>query len=356
MSSHGVAAVTPRPRAGRTGRGLVQALLAGAVALALGACASLPDVRPFASATLALEKSVDESFAAGARAQRQVAELLTVDPQLPIATSLEGKRKEYEALAKSIEADGVHRTELMRALTDYTDSLAAVVEASNNAQGNVDALADSVLDLAGTFSASPLRAVAAPAADLAKVALREAVRIKASKDLRSGLEAADHVVQQAGRILLADLQDLQKSVATKDKAVSAAIRLAGGEPLRYRERLEARRAVLVQRIVALSSDAAIESLTPSAELQLVEQQLAACDAWYVPLATRRDGALSELRATEQLYAKVQEAIVQWTKAHADLVAAAREGRTINLRRLVEVVVEVKGIVERIEKEADDGGR
>jgi hypothetical protein len=316
----------------------------------------LPDVKPFASATLALEKSIDESFAAGARAQRRMAGLLNVDPKLPNAAQLQAMSKQYEDLAQSIEADGVHRVKLMRALTDYTDSLAAVVEASNNAQGNADALADSVLDLAGSFSASPLPAVVAPASDLLKVAVREAVRIKASKDLRNGLEAADQVVQRAGQILLSDLRDLQKSVETKDKAISAAFRLAGDEPLKYRERLEARRRALVASIVAQPTGAAIESLPPSSELRLVEEQLAACDAWYVPLAARRDEASNELRATEQLYAKVQEAIVQWTKAHADLVAAAREDRAVNVRRLVEVVVEVKGIVERIEKEADDGGR
>lgn len=332
--------------------GLVRAVGTSVLILALGACASLPDVKPFASATLELEKSVDESFAASAKAQRHMAQLLTVDPTHPLAGALAPRKKTYEDLATSIETDGVQRNKLMRALTDYTDSLAAIVESSANAQTKVDELANSVVELSGSISASPLPVVAGPAVDLAKVALREAIKIKAAHDLRGGLEVADPVVQKAAEILMADARDLKKSIATKEEAVQAAMNLSGGDPLKYRERLIARRAALIKKL-APSDNADVESQPESEDLQKVEQQIAACDAWYLPLAERRDKALGDLRATEKLYARIEEAIGQWAKAHSDLVIAVRDGRTINQRRLVEVIMEIRGLVKQIDKELGD---
>ncbi|CAG1003082.1 hypothetical protein PHYC_03040 [Phycisphaerales bacterium] len=336
-------------------------LLMGAASLLVGGCAELPDVKPFAAATLSLEKSVQAGFEASAGAQEQVASLLEVPESHSAKAALEERREEYLALAGSIRTEGEHRAALMRALTDYTDALAAIVDASDNAQGNVNALADSVVGLASVFQASPIPAVAGGAIDLGKLALAEAIKMKASRDLRKGLEAANPVVQRAAELLLADARDLHKTVATKAHAAQAAINLAGGEVYtrqrRHMGRLEGRRVALLKTLNDLASDVDIETHNASDDLLKVEAALSAARAAVEPIERERDQVLGGVRKAERLFATMEEAVAAWGKAHADLTVAAREGGTINVRRLVELAVQAKDIIEKMEKakEAKNGG-
>ncbi|GJQ30486.1 MAG: hypothetical protein HBSAPP03_23700 [Phycisphaerae bacterium] len=327
-------------------------VIAWAIVAGLAGCGSLPDVRPFATATLSMEKSAAAGFEASASAQERMAGLLDVPASHPKAADLHARRDEYMALAKSIREEAVYREKLMRALTDYTDSLAGVVEASANAQGNVDALAASVMNLVGVFQASPLSPVAGGAVDLGKVALRELIRMKATRDLRRALEATDPVVQRAGELLLADVESLRATVAGKRRATESAARQAGGEPYReYRKhltRLETRELALLKMLNALDKDVDVETNASAADLRAVREQIDAARARLAAVESRAASVKASLADTERLFTGLEEAICAWMDAHAGLVAAAREGGSINTRRLMEVVVEVKGIADRMQ--------
>ncbi len=333
----------------------------GALLTLVSACTSLPDVKPFAATTLTLEAAVDASFEAAADAQQQMAALLEVPAGHPAEEALAPRRQQYAEAAASIRTDGEHRATLLRALTDYTDALAAIVDAAATSGSNVGALGDSVLKLVGTFTASPLPTVANGALELGKLVVREAITIKAARDLQAGLDAADPVVQAAAKLLLADVASLRQAVATKPAAANAAIQLAGGELYRHQRRhlrtLEARRAALLASIDGLAADVDIESHASSANLLDVERQLEAARRAVAPIEARRNAVLDGLAASEELLRKLEEGIEAWAQAHADLAVAARQGRAINLRRLVQVALEAKGIIDRMQhaKEVRDAG-
>ncbi len=337
-------------------------LVAAGLPLLLSACGSLPDVKPFAAATLSLEKSVAASFEATAAAHDHMAAILDVPDGHPLkATELKPRAEQYAALAKAIRDEAEPRATLMRALTDYTDGLASVVEASENAQGNVDALADSVVGLAAVFQASPLPAVAAGAVDLGKLALREGIRMKASRDLREGIATADPVVQQAGELLLADVESLRAAVEPKVRAAPAAVRLAGGEiylaQRRHVQRLEDRRLSLLKVLNGQPADVDIEGLGASEDLQKVISQLTSAREAVREYDAIEQAAVRDMARTLELLSAMEEGIAAWAKAHAELKVAAEQGGQVNVRRLVEVAMEAKGIIEKMNaaKENDHAG-
>lgn len=341
-------------------RGLVTAAIA-AWALVVGACTNLPDARPFAEATIDLERSVIAGIEASADAQEVMASLAEVPDGHQNKAALDARRDSYRALAASIRQDAANRGALVRAMTDYADAVASVIEAADGAYGNVDAMADSLVNLASALTVTPLSPVANGAIKLGQIGVREAIAIKASRDLRKALEQADPVVQAAAAVLAADIADLRKSVATKNQAIDAMTSVVGGDAYQMRKRLivklEQRRLERLTAIDRLAPDVDVDTHPASGDLLVVESQLAAARAAVAAVERRGADAKRTIAMCEELFTKLEEAVNAWAQAHADLTAAAAQGREVNLRRVVEVVFEARGVIQEMSdaKEAANAG-
>lgn len=323
-------------------------LLCCGLALALGACQSIPDVSAWNRATQDLSGAVTGGFQAAAGVHADIGHRLQGLP------GFEDPAQRYARAAAALDQRSADYEILFGAIADYAGALAALSQASDSSAKTVDAVAGAANQLIGALGAT---ALAGAGFELGKALASEVIQIKAARDFGSAVERADPVVGRITDLLVADLADLGKTMGeTKPAAVQEAIELPHAKRLEFRNALERRRAVLqasVRTVLLPAGDGAGRSLADAvdaSELRQVEQLLRDTDAWYLPLQAELQQAQRQRASTLALAQQAGRAVLAWRSSHASLAAAVRERRLPETGRLVALAQRIRALGDSLKKE------
>lgn len=331
------------------------------LALLMAGCQSIPDVSDWSKATRDVSTAVTEGFQASASINGDIAKRL--DGTLESNPAFADPARRYGSVARELARRADDYEKLFGAINDYSASLAAIARASQNSTGTVDAVAGSVNSLVSAFGAVPL---AGPAFELGKLLAGELIKIKAASDFGDAVKAADPLIGKVAELAIADLKDLERTVSvTKDEAIRAALEEPNRRQLAYRSALERRRSDLQAAITVIAPRPAtpgaaappttsLLDVAQAPELARVEQYLREADAWYVPWKTGLDKALASRAKAEALAVQTRRAVEAWRSSHESLATAVREQRPPETGRLVALAIRIRGLVDEIKKERQDG--
>lgn len=283
---------------------------------------SLPNLRPFADATAELHTAILETDSA----VRQ--------------TLIEaGAENKADALTKALAV----RIAAMKAVINYTDSLANIAEAGRTGSDNAGNLAGAVDGFLGALSAPtlPSNYVA-----LAKSLYGIVAEVRAANSFSKAVEKTDPAIQAMAEILIADLNDLEALLAQSTVPVKQAL-LSQNKNVDisdYRSQLEKRRWELEK---ALGSD-------PSDSNKI--KQLISINELINMTRDRYDPLELQLKNIEQrtnnqilLIKKSREAVRQWADIHAKLASSLKHGLPPNTRLLAATVIEIRNLIDEEKK-------
>jgi len=317
---------------------MLQRLILSVCFLVVGGCGTLPDIKPFADATVTMKAAVAGSYdAAILRTQDAVAAVRVIESPTETATALAN----YEKAITDFNAGRPHRQALLSALVKYADGLAAIVDAGKQAGDSVKAVSSQVQGLVSVFMANPLPGVPVK---LTETLLTKAIEIGSLNSLDAALASASPIVEEVVKVLDADLQDIAGAIGTKAAALEAAYRVP------YIDQENQRRALILRRDVLLKSigDPAGTALPAETvqKLRDVETTLSSIDRWYVPLQERLLKVKETAKADEELVTKARALLAQWVAANRDLSQAVKESRKPNVGALVATALEVRDVLSK----------
>jgi hypothetical protein len=373
----------------------------------LSACASIPDIQPFANATAGLSTALNKGFS---HTENQLSVLQAENPDLEAKakTSLDELRKRWKPSKEAINA-----------LVAYADSLAALAnagktgkEAANRLTSSFEGLYNAVAQLipipglpAGVETAfKAIGAINGVIARMrAKHALKEAAEEAAPavktiadvlaanfQELGNLSQAAGNAAAEAYRNKHHGVLDYHQTLVDNETAITSIlsrINRYSGLPAEVRVKAErvrqadeggkgdeqaqkilnslstAQRGVLVQ-IVALDPGLRthIGEGEPTEALETRQKELLAkakanrdelsrIDPEYQAVTARIVAIDEATRSGAGLFAKGQEAIKAWSKAHEDLKLALEKKQSLTFRELESIV---KEIVDAFSKEKTNG--
>jgi len=248
--------------------------------------------------------------------------------------------KNYQKAITDFNAGRSQRQELLTAIVNYAEGLAAIVDAGKEASESVKAVSGKVQALVSTFMANPLPGVPVK---LAETLLTKAVEIRSLKSLDSALVNASPVVEDVVKVLHADLRDIAGAIGSKAGALEAAYRLPYIDEENQRRALIVRRDALLKSIGGTPRDQALPTQTVQA-LRDVETTLSAIDRWYLPLQERLAKVRETAKADNELIEKAQTLLREWVAANRDLGLAVKESRKPNVGALVATALEIRDVL------------
>lgn len=301
---------------------------------ALSACAPLPDVSPFATAT------------------RQVASAVRTSGDTAVSVVAEAYSP---ARAEDLRAAWEVRDSTMDALVRYSNSLVAIVQGHNDARGSAATLGRSVEDLA--TAAGLIAPGGGPAVGIAKevftLVTAQIQGVKAARSLEDALRAAQPVVDAAAEHLGRRLVRARAGDQPSNDVTDLAALFDGAESKVQTEQLAATQAtadliaVVEGRLTSLQ--ASINAGTPAAvaEAAQLSAAAAAADAKLAMLNKPFEERLARIRAARELAEQLAVAIDAWATAHADLTAAMAQRRPVSVESLLDSAIEIRTLIRRI---------
>lgn len=329
-----------------------------ATTLTVSACRSIPDYSAWKESNADVAEAVTTGFQSAASVNGGIAERLAIAPD---AEAFADAAARYRAIAASLDERSQAYEVVFGAIADYASSLDAIAKASENSQQTVDAVAGSLNNLVSAVGFLPLSGAGF---ELGKTLATEVIKIKAAHDFTEAVEKADPVVQQIADLLKKDLADLAQTVSvTKNEAVIAAFTEPYKARREYRIALERRRADVQKALgtavaprattpgapppatVSLGSNESVSGLAE--ELSQLDSLIADTDAWYGPMNTELESALSTLSTSAQLVTHAARAVDAWRDSHKSLAAASRERRMPESGRLAAIAVRIRTLADEL---------
>ena len=293
----------------------------------LASACVLPDVTPFVAATGDVQIAVKE---AGSTATE---ELKLLD---------EKTAEDFSTELAQFAASWVLRDKAMTAMVVYADSLAAIVNAGNNGAEAVGKVIDSVTSFATAIGHPlPVGEVAfGVASDAIKLVASVIAKAKALNDLDEALMELQPVVDKLAELLQQDLKAADAIVKSAYAVQEVEIEALKDYNI-FAAKVDEYRAVLAALDTKTANQADLAKAADIAVLlQRGEELLARRDAELA--AIKKRGKLSSL-----LLRKTNLAITVWASAHRQLGAAVRENKTVDMRSVFAIGLEVREILRRI---------
>lgn len=320
-----------RPRAGLSlHTGLVWTVL---VSILVSGC-RLPDLKPFADSTADLHQAVVQCESVVRDDLVEAAELAQLDPNSP------------DHPARRFSAEWQKRIAAMTAIVEYTDSLAAIADAGKTGEANAEALANSVNSLLGALSAptAPDNYIA-----IAKTLYGVVAQVRAAAAFGKAVEAADPAIQGIATILIKDLADIENIIQVAPEPIEAAMKRPTeiSQLIDYRKQLQKEQRRL-ESVIAGDVHSGLGGTMP-AELTRVTELIAATDARYLPIQEAIDRVHKRTIAEIELTRRARDGFKQWAAIHHGLAENVAWGLRPNVRVLVNTVLEMKAIVEKMRR-------
>ncbi|HYC78648.1 MAG TPA: hypothetical protein VEI02_13565 [Planctomycetota bacterium] len=315
-------------------------------------CAAAPDPSGFVESTRALATAVKETGKVAGEALHD-----------------SGMKEEADRLREAWKA----RDDAMNGMSQYADSVAGVVQASEAAGDAARAFADKVAALA--FAAGlpePGSGVAAVVSDAAAFVWKHVARARAARTLEAAMTEAQPAITRIADKLADDMEHLNRIGVQAFLLQVDAIRDAEGYVALDEERRKLKDHLA--RMVARAAEATVElavaeaaavtaadAAAATARVESARAKLARNGAEHVDrahaLLTRIDGLLEDddarlagLRAKIVAFGELRsgaaQALAAWSAAHAQLLEAVRAGRGVDASSLVEAVVELRALIRK----------
>lgn len=305
-------------------------LVAVAVAVSVSTgCASLPNVAPFTDATVKLTS-----------ATKSVGDVTVEEMRRASATVLPQNKEQLDRETKRLVEAWAKYVVTLEAASDYARSLQSVVDAANQAQQSVQNVADAAKSLASTVGVQ-----IGPGVSIATNALSLAYsQIATARGRQTLIEAMDDLapaIDQIALVIENSLDDLDKIVDSATQLQINALRSDLQTELGYRTRLVEDRAALYEKGWSKLS------LKEKGDLKSIEEALAATESWY-SLYLQRSTAIT-IRRAEYLatITAIRRGVMEWAATHSRLRIALKQGNQIDTAALLDTVMEIRGLVERI---------
>ncbi len=376
---------------------LVSVLLVSAL---LTACTSIPDIQPFADATVNLATALNKGYG---QTENQLATLQAENTELKVAAA--AKLTELRDRWKPTKAG-------INALVAYTDSLAALAKAGKTGQEAANKLTDSFTGLynaVGQLVPIPGLSAGVQAAFQAIGAVNGTIaKMRARRALKEAAEDAAPAVETIAKILAANFEALENINAAAGTASADAVQKKYSEVLNYHQTLVAND-IRITRVLSLmngffgltsdyygqaenarqaddnvragqilaalpgdlqrildqikhldpkipaalnANDANVISVLENRQRQLLDnskryrEELSRIDPEYQSVIARIVSIDNTTRAGTDLFTKSQEAIKAWAKAHNDLKLALEKKQGLTFRELESIVTEVLDALDK----------
>ena len=296
-------------------------ILSALLVLLLAGCA-LPNLKPFADATATLHAAVVENNANVLRTYIDIGQ-----PQQADQASTQ--------LAIRVAA--------MRAVVEYSDSLALIAAAGNSG-------GDSAAKVAGALDGF-LGALSAPALPSNYVALAKSLygavaSVRAARAFADAVERADPAIQGMATILAADLEDteriLMSALVPMERRLTQDIS-DNKQVVDYRKQLEKRRREIEKDMAAPFDRSKLD------ELRQVNALIDMTRDRYDPLMAKVEDIRHKNVAQIMLNMKARDGVKQWAAIHAGLATSVRQGLAPNIRLLTTTATEIRDILAKENK-------
>lgn len=296
-----------------------------------GGC-TIPDVAPFAEATVGLREAT----------------IVTGDITIQVMWETPQEKEDGSLYAL---ADPEHpanrlqkawsvRLNALDVLTEYADSLAQIVNSATVAEETAQGLADSVQQLSTQFGAASLFSDEAGA--LINLLAANAIKLKATHDLRDVISRAHPVVTAIAEIVKKDLSTLGVEFASQSLDIVQAVVDEFGPMNTYRDD---RTGDLENARNALD----LSLPTTIAEIEKIEKLLAATESEHEKYLVKSKAARERRQSGREAFRVTIESLDLWIAAHGDLMLAVEQNRKPNVRLLLSTIQEIRVAVDNVKK-------
>lgn len=284
---------------------------------------SLPNLKPFADATAELHTAV-----------------LGTDSNVRKTLSEAGAQKKAQELGKELAV----RITAMKAVVNYTDSLANITEAGRTGSDNAGKLAGAVDGFLGALSAPTL---SSNYVAIAKSLYGVVASVRAAHSFSQAVEKADPAIQAMAEILIADFNVLESLLAQSSVPVQLALlnKSNNSEVVNYRVQLEKKRRQIEKALAANPSDAAKVK-----EIKEINALIEMTRDRYDPYISQLNEIKQRINSQISLVKKSRDGIRQWADIHAGLAVSVKEGLPPNSRLLAATVIEIRELIKEENKQ------
>lgn len=304
----------------------------GCLVLLLGSgCATLPDTKPFAEATVALRGAVQSSGAA------VVSELKMT--QLPNAAQQ----------AATLESAWTERNRAMSALVEYASSLESITAAGEGGAGAAKKVFDAAGELVSALGASSFGAGAGVqlARDTFVFANEQIAKARAAKSLEESLAALQPAIDRVAQLFATDFTALHQLAVLALRAERDALQSANEREIAYRNQLLVTRRTLMPSIqTELGEKKSPLALSAAKELEQVDELLAHTETWFNGYKQEEAAIQNRERLTRELIATTRSAFEDWSAVHQRMLTAVRTKRIPDAAEVIVAAGQIKTLVER----------
>lgn len=296
-----------------------------------GGC-TIPDVAPFAEATVALRQATIITGDITIQTMRET-------PQ-PDGVGAFYTQRDPQHPANRLQKAWSVRLNAIDVLLGYADSLAQIVNSTTVAEETAQGLADSVQQLSTQFGGAGLFSDEAGA--LIKLLAANAIRLKAAHNLRDVIARAHPVVTEIAEIVKKDMSTLVVEFASQSLDIVQAVVDEFGSMNTYRNMLT---------IELTTARVALDTSVPStiSEIEKIEKLLAATESEHEKYLVKLKAARERRQSGREAFRVAIGSLDLWIVAHGDLMLAVEQNRKPNVRLLLSTIQEIRVAVDNVKK-------
>lgn len=306
-------------------------LLAFVAMMNQGGC-SIPDVAPFAEATVALRQA---TIVTG-----EITIQAMLDTPQPDGAGGFYTLTNSQHPAKRLQNAWSVRLNAMDVLTGYADSLAQIVNSATVAEKTTQDLVKSVQQLSTQFGAANVFSNEAGA--LVSLLAANAIKLKAAHDLRSVVLRAHPVVTDIAKIVKKDMSVLEVEFASQSLDIVQKVQNTFGPMNTYRTGLRSQLAIARVALV-------LSNINTIDKIEKIEKLIAATESEHERFLIELKAAQNRRKSGRDAFRVVIESIDRWIAAHGDLMLAIEQRRKPNVRLLLSMIEEIKVAVDNVKK-------
>ncbi len=298
----------------------------------LGACAALPDVTPFDTATRDLAAAVKS---AGDAAVGEI-------ERMEVVAELEDKK-----LSGRLRAAWDERDKAMSSFVRYSASLQELAASANDGRKAGAALAEKVAGLATSLGWTDPGGVVDVATSAAAFVWAQIALARSAATMEEAMTTLHPAVERMADALGADFAKALE--AAEGAAQFQRGRLVGDKS--YRAARDAEKKAQEERTAILTElgKKLDDAEARTARLDVLAGVLAAAEDAAAPYREKLEEIDRRESALRAMIASARSGLGRWSVAHADLTAAIKARRTIDTAALIDAAVELRGLVRKVKE-------
>jgi hypothetical protein len=300
--------------------------------LSLAGCQT-PDLKPFADSTASMNTAVKEGQ------KLFIRELETIKAADKEATYVDKALNDFTNNWKL-------RIDVMNAMVEYSEQLAAVADSPRQRAENTKAIADAIGHVAQAFG--PYGEAVNGVLDIGRKLDGLVAQVRAARTLQKAVQKADPIISNVVEVLLKDFQAMENTLRVERQALPGILRTPHSDALEARKKLLKQMPDLYKQLTDNGANAqAVANF--NRDVAANATALAEMDRWYLPLAAQLKENDQRIAAGISLLSEARTGFRAWGNIHSKLASDIAERRQPNWRLLLETAREIQSDIERIKK-------